>query len=95
MTVGNNGESVHDIILDPGSNGLRVRDIATDAGSGWICVYCECLLGVGSQQRSLIKRQNARQRPEESYRGPTSRRRSSPCRSLHGDVEKSRFVSPV
>ena len=48
MTVRNNGESVHDIILDPGSNGLRVRDIMTDTGSGWICAYCKCLLRAGS-----------------------------------------------
>ena len=48
MTVGNNGGSVHDLILDGGSNGVGVRNIMTDTGSGWICVYCECLLGVGS-----------------------------------------------
>ena len=48
MTVRNNGESVHDVILNAGSNGVGVRGIMTDGGNGWICVYCECLLGVGS-----------------------------------------------
>jgi len=48
MTVRNNGGSVHDDILDAGGNGVGVRDIMTDSESGWICVYCKCLLGVGS-----------------------------------------------
>jgi len=60
MTVGKNGEGVHDVVLDIGNDGVGVRDIMTDSRNGRICVGCKRLLEVGSQQRSSFKQQNAR-----------------------------------
>ena len=48
MVVGNNGEGVHNVILDAGNGGVGVRGIMADGRSGWVCVYCEFLLGAGS-----------------------------------------------
>jgi len=47
MTVGNNGGSVHSVILDAGNDGVSVRGIVTNGRNGCICGYYECLLGRG------------------------------------------------
>jgi len=60
MTVGNYGGSVCNIIPNAGNDGAGVHDIVVNAGSGKICVYYKCFLGAANQQRSSLKRQNAR-----------------------------------
>ena len=63
MTVGNHGGGVHNVILNTGNDDLGVRDIMVSGRNGCICVGCVCckrLPGAGSQQRSSLKRQNAR-----------------------------------
>ena len=47
MTVGNNGDGVHDVVLGPGDGGVGVRDIMTNGRNGCICIYCKRLLGAG------------------------------------------------
>ena len=47
-TQGNNGEGVHDVIMDAGSDSVGVRDIVTNGRNGCICVYRERPLGAGS-----------------------------------------------
>ena len=60
MTVGNNGEGFQNIILDTGNDGVYVGDIMADGRNDWVRVDCKRLLKVGTQQRSLFERQNAR-----------------------------------
>ena len=47
-TVGNNGESVHSVILDTGNGGVGVRGIMVNGRNDWICVYWKFLLRAGS-----------------------------------------------
>jgi len=60
MTVGNYGGSVCNVIPNAVNDGVGVYDIVVNGGSGNICVYYKCFLGAASQQRSSLKRQNAR-----------------------------------
>ena len=92
MTVGNYGGSVCNVVPDAGNDGVGVHDIVVNGGSGNICVYHKCFLGAASQQRSSLKRQNARLRPEESRPGQTSRRQPPLYFSSHGNGERPHSV---
>ena len=47
ITVGGNGEDVHNVILGARNDGVVVRDTIANGRNGCTCVYRKCLLGAG------------------------------------------------
>ena len=60
MNVRSTGVGVDDVVPNAGSDGAGARSIVRGDGTGYIRACCEFFLEPESQQRSSLKRQNAR-----------------------------------